>query len=740
MTETPAASDADAASPPSAASPQGDVSSRAALFAALVAGWVTVAAFIPAIRANLLQWDDIPNLVDNRAYRGFSADTLKWAFTTTHLGPYQPLSWLSYTLDHAIWNGDPRGFYITNVLLQAVGASLLAVLAWRLLPLGVPRLGARPGLRGTLAAFAALVWSVHPQRVESVAWATERRDVLSGAFLLASAVAWTHFAAPDDAAASARPWWRRGAWWAAFLLFVASLLSKATAMGFVVVLFLLDWYPLAREPKKHLAEKVPFALAGLGAAAVAWIGQTAVGAAVDTDAVPLLGRAVIAGYATVHYLGATIWPEGLRAHYQRPHAEELGRIDLLAGLAAAILLVNVVVFLRNRARGAAVALGAYLVLLAPVSGITLTGSHLVADRYSHQPTMALGILAAAGLGILLTAETRRIAAGVVFAAAGGVVVLLAAQTFRLSATWRSANDLWWRVLEFEPQNWVAHEQLALIAFKQRDPARAAQHLEISLASQPDRTVGTVLLANCLLETGRVDEAEKRIDRVIAHVPDHAPAWRIRGRIRAVRHDVDGATAALEEAVRLAPDSVDAIQDLADLLSRNRSAEAAEPWARRLVALKPRDTGALCFLGTMRLQRGDRAEAETLFREAAALNPSDALPRMCLADLYGTANDLVAAERELREVVRLDPGHGEGLGKLAIVLSIRGAHDEAAEFGVRAADAAPENAVVRLQCAEFLAQARRLVDAKAAALKAVFLAEAAKDETTARRARDLLSRL
>ncbi len=740
MTETPAASGADAASPPPAAPSQGDASSRAALFAVLVAGWLTVAAFIPAIRANLLQWDDIPNLVDNRAYRGFSADTLKWAFTTTHLGPYQPLSWLSYTLDHAIWDGDPRGFYITNVVLQAVGASLLAALAWRLLPAGAPALAKRPGLRGALAAFAALVWSVHPQRVESVAWATERRDVLSGAFLLASALAWSCFAMPGGTTDGARPWWRRGAWWAAFLLFVASLLSKATAMGFVLVLVILDWYPFGRDVRKHLAEKVPFALAGIGAAVVAWIGQTAAGAAVDTEAVPLLGRAVIAGYSTVHYLGATIWPEGLRAHYQRPHAEELGRIDLLAGLAAAIVLTNVVLLLRNRMRGVTAALGAYVVLLAPVSGITLTGSHLVADRYSHQPTMALGIVAAAGLGMLLTAEGRRVAAGVVLAAAGGIVVLLAAQTFRLSATWRSATQLWLHVLNFEPRNWVAHEQLALIAFKQRDPARAAEHLEISLASQPDRTIGTVLLANCLLETGRVDEAEKRIDRVIAHVPDHAPAWRIRGRIRAVRRDVDGATAALEEAVRLAPDSVDAIQDLADLLSRNRSAEAAEPWARRLVALKPHDAGALCFLGTMRLQRGDRAEAEKLFREAAALNPSNALPRMCLADLHGSGNDLVAAERELREVVRLDPVHAEGLGKLAIVLSIRGAHDEAAEFGVRAADAVPENAVARLQCAEFLAQARRVVDAKAAAVKAVFLAEAAKDETTARRARDLLSRL
>lgn len=719
-------------------------SSRAQLSAALVAGWVTVAAFIPAIRANLLQWDDVANLVDNKAYQGFSLATLKWAFTTTHLGPYQPLSWLSYTLDHAIWGGDPRGFYITNVVLQAVCASLLALLAWRLMPLGVPGLAERPGLRGTLASLAALLWSVHPQRVESVAWATERRDVLSGAFLLASALAWSRFAGnaaqeTTGAEPSAR-WWRNRAWWAAFLLFVASLLSKATAMGFVLVLLLLDWYPFRRNPLRHVAEKVPFALAGAAAAVVAWIGQSAAGAAVDTGAVPLLGRAVIAGYATVHYLGATVWPDGLRAHYQRPETEELGRIDLLAGLVGAIVLLNLVAFLRNRMRGAAAALGAYLVLLAPVSGLSTTGSHLVADRYSHQPTMGLGIVAAAGLGALLLSPARRSVGRVLLVVACGAVVLLASHTVRLTVTWRSAKDLWWRVLDFEPRNWVAHEQLAVIAYRLRDTESAAQHLEISLASKPDRLIGTVFLANCLLETGRVEDAEKRIDHLLTHVPDHAPAWRVRGRIRAVRSDVDGAAAALEQAVRLSPDYVEAIQDLADLLSKNRSAEAAEPWGRRLVALKPRDVAALSFLGTMRLQQGDRTEAERLFREAAALDPSAALPRMCLADFYGTANQLVEAERELREVVRLDPAHAEGLGKLAIVLGIRGADDEAAEFAVRAADAVPASAEARLAAAEFLVKAKRLTDAKAAAVKAVLLADEAKDAITARRARDLLSRL
>ena len=711
------------------------------MIAAIAAGWITVLAFFPAVRGGLLEWDDRANLVTNTAYQGLSLSSLRFAFTTFHLGPYQPLSWLSYTLDHAIWNGDPRGFYVTNIVLAAVTAALLTLLTARLLRRAVPALAAKPQLLATLSAAGALLWAVHPQRVESVAWATERRDVLSALFLVASALAWMSHASEDgdgtpDGSAPPRPWFRRRAYWLALALFAASLLSKATAMGFVVVLVLLDRYPLGRSFRKNLAEKVPFALAGLAIAAVAWIGQRDSGAALTVDDMPLLARVVVAGFATSHYLVATLWPEGLRAHYQRPHADEFLRPDLLVGLLATVAMANIVLLLRNRFPALVTAFGAYVVLLAPVSGLTLTGAQLVADRYSHQPTMAISILGVGVLGAWLVKErtgARPIAPAVPLVALGGVVLLLGAFTFRLSSTWRTPEALWGRVLEFEPENWVAHEQLAKSAYDRGDKESAALHLDASLKSQPDRLVATVFLALCLYDLGRYDEALALVNRVLQHVPDEAGAWRMKGKILRAQRDIDGAIAAYERSLAAKPDNVLVVQEMAEMLSRSRSAEAAEPYARRLCELSPNDANALAFLGTLRAQRGARDEAATLFERAIVMDGAAFLPHLCLADLYAAGGDMPRAERELEVVLRLQPQNAEALEKMAAVAAQRGAMAEAIDYMLRAVTAAPDRPDLRLRLAGALFREGRHDEAIAAARAAAAVATAAGDSATARRA-------
>ena len=157
----------------------------AAVVAAVFA--LTVLAFLPALDAGFLAWDDDVNFTQNPHYRGFSAEHLGWMFGGFHVGHYMPLTWLSAALDHALWGMDPRGYHLTNVLLHATGA-LFACLALRqllsLLEVGTAR------TRLFAAAAGALFFALHPLRVESVAWVTERRDVLSGALLLASVWAW----------------------------------------------------------------------------------------------------------------------------------------------------------------------------------------------------------------------------------------------------------------------------------------------------------------------------------------------------------------------------------------------------------------------------------------------------------------------------------------------------------------------------------------------------------------------
>src|SRR5215469_675534 len=177
----------------------------------------TAVAFWPSLGSGFVEWDDHVNIVNNLAYRGLSWREIRWAFGTIQLGHYIPLTWLSFSLDYALWGLNPFGYHLTNLLLHVTTALLLYALARRLLRLSISftELGSIVG-----GGVAALFFAIHPLRVESVAWVTERRDVLSGFFSFASLLLYLRGVERNS--------WRK--YWGAVFLFACALLSKATSM------------------------------------------------------------------------------------------------------------------------------------------------------------------------------------------------------------------------------------------------------------------------------------------------------------------------------------------------------------------------------------------------------------------------------------------------------------------------------------------------------------------------------
>src|SRR5262249_57510184 len=185
---------------------------------------LTAAVFLPAVENGFIDLDDEYNFLENTLYRGFAPAQLHWMFTTFHLGPWQPLSWLSLAVDHALWGLNPAGYHLTNLVLHAASAALLFVLTRRLLlRAGLSEVAGDGG-----AAVGALLWAIHPLRVESVAWITERRDVLSGFFFLLALLVYT---LPPE---------RPGRLAAALAAAALALLAKASTMVLPVVLVALD--------------------------------------------------------------------------------------------------------------------------------------------------------------------------------------------------------------------------------------------------------------------------------------------------------------------------------------------------------------------------------------------------------------------------------------------------------------------------------------------------------------------
>src|SRR6059058_16671 len=277
----------------------------------------TLAAFLPALQNQFVNWDDKDNFLDNPHYRGLGWTHLRWMWTT-HLGHYIPLTWMTLGLDYLLWGMNPVGYHLTSLLLHAANAVVFFFVVCRILTLALPA----PSERGhaLTAGFAALVFAIHPLRVESVAWVTERRDVLSGLFYLLTILVYLR--------ASERGARGQGWYWLSVAAFVCALLSKSMVVNLPVVLLILGVYPLRRlggaigwwsEPARRVyVEKIPFVLLAAAAAAIALMAQLSHNTMVSVVQLSGLGRLAVSAYGLSVYLGKTVAPVFLSPLYELP--------------------------------------------------------------------------------------------------------------------------------------------------------------------------------------------------------------------------------------------------------------------------------------------------------------------------------------------------------------------------------------------------------------------------------------
>jgi len=484
---------------------------------------LVLAVFSPAFFADFVRYDDPELLLSNTRYREFSGESLRWMFTTTLLGHYQPLTWLSYAIDYQVWGLDPRGFHATSVLIHAVNGVLVYLLFARLLRATKERI--EPRVVEVCAALGAALFAVHPLRAESVAWVTERRDVLSACLLLGAALTYLKAvdggprdSREDGAVAPARSW----AWYVVSVgLLGFSLLSKAWGMSFFVLMLALDYFPLRRlalSPREWfrrpnlmvLAEKIPFAVLGVAAAVMAGRAQRSAGAMWSLEEWGVTERIVQAVYGLWFYVLATVWPVGLSPLYELPHGLspwEARFVVAYAAVAGAAVLVGVY---GRRLPGLVTGAAVYVVLLLPVLGLAQSGDQFVADRYSYLACLPIAALVAGG--VMRWGERagsiRSKRAPVVVAAGLVIVVLgvLGVLTFGQASIWRDTEALWSHAMSVTPTPTVRCNY-AIELNRQGREREALEHLEIVV--QEDATQGRAwfTLANLYGRAGRLVLAE-----------------------------------------------------------------------------------------------------------------------------------------------------------------------------------------------------------------------------------------
>lgn len=511
---------------------------------------LTLACFAPVLRQGFVVWDDELNFTLNLYYRGLSWSHLRWMFTTFLLGHYQPLSWMTLGLDYTLWGMDGRGYHLTNLVLHGTSAVLFYLLSLRLLRLGCGRPGAPEpdslGLRAAAAA-SALLFAIHPLRVESVAWLSERRDVLSGVFFLATLLAYLRMQATPRRSAS---WWR---WYAAALVcLVLSLLSKAWGMTLPVVLLALDFYPLRRGSNGErlptlILEKIPFIVCAAGAAVLAVVAQSHGAEMLDLAQHGVASRGAQAAYGLCFYLAKTVLPVRLSPVYLLDPNFDSSQA-LYVGCALLVLAISVAALAGYRRWPyLTVSWACFVVVVSPVLGIAQTGPQVAADRYTYLSCLPWPLLYAAGLYRL-----RRAVPSGTAAATGGILVLLGALTFQQTQVWRDSITLWNHALSIDADNPIAYTNRGAAYEGQGELDNALADYLAAITRDPKRADAYFGRGNVRRAKGDLDGARADYDSFVLLRPHDPMGYANRGAVKHLEGKLADAAADYRRALDLAP--------------------------------------------------------------------------------------------------------------------------------------------------------------------------------------------
>src|SRR5437870_3858045 len=547
-------------------------------------------AFGRALNDGFVGYDDQNYVLRNpRVTNGLTLGSIQWAFTHVHATNWHPLTTISHMLDCQLYGLQPWGHHLTNILLHAAAAILLFFALRELTASGDAVAGIGDAgrdqryrlQRGPLwpSVFIAAVFAVHPLRVESVAWVSERKDVLSGVFFMLTLWAYARYARSDGPSLFR--------YLIVVVLFALGLMCKPTLVTLPFVLLLLDYWPLGRvRPSSSsrrgetasawsrrntwswlVIEKVPlFALSAASCIATLLAQKQALDLSIKAPLEERLGNALI---SYVAYVGQMIWPAHLAVLYPYPE----GNLEIPQVILALLLLLMIsVAFFLWRKKYPFLLIGWlwYLGMLIPMIGIIQVGSQVRADRYTYLPQIGLYLLVAWG-GMELFQRWRR-TRGTLAITAALIIMALITRSYLETSHWRDTETLWKHAIASTSNNYIAHTNLAQTLSQSGRFAEAIAECEKALKIKPDlaaahNNLGAALVENqrggdgARRQNGAVDEAIVHYRRALQIKPDFAQAHSNLGNALLLKGQVDEAIAQFQNALEIDPNHAEARYNL-----------------------------------------------------------------------------------------------------------------------------------------------------------------------------------
>lgn len=615
----------------------------------------TAAVYWQVMNFDFVDFDDHKYVPENSmVQQGLTRESIRWAFTSKHASNWFPLTWLSLMLDRHLFGPGAGAFHRTNLLLHIINTLLLFFV------LNSCTKTRWPGF------FVASAFALHPLHVESVAWITERKDVLSTLFWMLTMLTYVRYC---------RCRRTKIVWYALALASMGlGLMAKPMLVTLPCVLLLLDYWPLGRmkfalaggenhaEPCccAHISEvksltflvleKIPFFILSAASSVVTLIVQA------ETRAPIMLlsfkARVANALVSYVSYIGKMFWPKNLAAFYPHP-GSTLPIWQVIIALVVLFCISVLVIRCGRRAPYVIVGWLWYLGTLLPVIGLVQVGTQAMADRYTYVPLIGLFIAVAWYCYDVVGQRQGRRA---ILAVLGVVVTLLMMIcTFRQVGYWRNSTSLFERATKVISKNYLAHTGLGVVFAEQGDIEKAIHHFNAALQIKPDHIDAHFNLGKVLAQQQKVSEAAEHYTKVLSLNPEHADAYNSLALLLAQHGKLDQAVALYRRGLESNPEDVPLHSNLGVALIQQGKFDEAVREFQLVFQLRP-DSGTHKNLAVALTFKGDFDEAIKHYTESVRLEPADAHTHYLLGNALLAKGKPSEAIAEYRTALELDPQH------------------------------------------------------------------------------------
>ena len=603
----------------------------------LLISLISFAAYNDIGNHEFLHWDDNFYVDGNKNIHSLNWDNILWMFTNHASANWHPLTWLSYAVDFQFWGKNAFVFKITNLILHLLNAFLIFVLTLKLLNLTMETASERTRFKIFAGIFAALLFSVHPQHVESVAWISGRKDILCTLFYLAGIISYLI----QDEKHGSQQWGHL-----TLLLFVFALMSKSMAVTFPLILLLLDIYPLKRIEfgnnawpaiKSLVVKKLHYFLISFSVGSITLITQN--NEMQSLTSFSLWDRLANASMNILHYFYTIFYPFDIQAYYPLNIGNDNHIILHLFAITVVItIFVACIYFWRRDKKYFLLAWLFYIVTLLPVIGLLKVGHASAADRYAYLPTIGFYIVLGSLISNIIFINKGPILRAITIGTGSFVVFFLVIKTDINTQHWKNDMTLWSSVVEAFPNKViVAHNNLGGVYVHREQYGNALEQFYKSAEIQPNN-IGTLEnIATCYTKLGRIDIALEYYKKSVDLNPGSPLPLITLGDFYNVRNKLGLADQYYQRAFEISPTSPKILLRSAYMDYVKGNYDSAALKLSYLEKMSPDNYKGLQLQAKIKLAEKQFSEAENLARRILSIKPEDSLALEVLSIVGNNTN-------------------------------------------------------------------------------------------------------